>query len=649
MQESKPRILIVDDNEALHQDFQLVLAPKQKPRAAATAREKLFGQANPHAPIAPNYHLDSAFQGENALEMVLQSHQSGSPYAMAFIDMRMPPGWDGLETISRIHKADDDIQIVLCTAYSDYSWHEIQERIGATDRLLILKKPFDNAEVSQLAAGLCRKHVLAKHAATKAQELEHLVHERTAEITVLAKQKEQMQIEAMEQERRLIQKQKLESLGMLAGGVAHDVNNLLHVVRSYIELTNKHVGDDDVATRYLSQSCEVITEISAVVNRILDFSRRQPSDLKQINVADAIERARKLVEPLATQSNHDVETVVHLPTTGTYILCEPSLIEQTIVNLCINGCDAMTTPGRIKISACTVHLSENEICPDEELQPGEYLQLEVADQGTGMSEEVQNKIFDPFFTTKTEGRGTGLGLATIHGTVRRHHGRVDVQSKLGEGSTFRVLLPLQAIDHPADSQPTDSQPTDSPAIDSLTAQGDTNASKGQHEMKTDNQDSTTTEQKTIKILVADDAAPIREIAKLVLEGAGYRPIMASNGQQALDLATEHEDIAVLVLDVQMPLLDGHQVVQKLKAAGRNIPVIYCSGYDPYQYGSSEIVSAVTDAMRLDKPFSVDELLNSITKALNNNDSNDNHKNNTGTGNQAVVGTRVTAIDPTLVS
>jgi CheY-like chemotaxis protein len=151
------RILIIDDNRAIHEDFSKILGPVETPNSSLSAFEdELFGEVAP-VPVKEGFEISSAYQGQDALEMVLTGEKEGRPFAMAFVDVRMPPGWDGIETISRIWAASPNLQTVICTAYSDYSWEQIIERLGKNDRLLILRKPFDPVEVQQLACNLTEK------------------------------------------------------------------------------------------------------------------------------------------------------------------------------------------------------------------------------------------------------------------------------------------------------------------------------------------------------------------------------------------------------------------------------------------------------------------------------------------------------------
>jgi diguanylate cyclase (GGDEF)-like protein len=188
--DSKPRrILVVDDSDAIHSDFKKTLGGDRAPTEGfSNAKKALFGTGAENAPVGglPKFEMESALQGQDGLNKVVASIKDGKPFNVAFVDMRMPPGWDGVQTIQKLWQADPDLEVVICTAYSDYSWEEISKKLGLTDRLLILKKPFDPIEVSQLAASLSEKWVLKRHAQLKNAELERMVEQRTSELTHLA-------------------------------------------------------------------------------------------------------------------------------------------------------------------------------------------------------------------------------------------------------------------------------------------------------------------------------------------------------------------------------------------------------------------------------------------------------------------------------
>jgi len=212
------RILLIDDTPAIHDDFRTSLVDPEAAELAAADRA-LFGDETPA--VAPQFEIESAYQGQQAVEQLRTSLAVDRPYALAFVDMRMPPGWDGVETIERMWQVDPRLQVVICTAYSDYSWEQVLARLDAGDRLLVLKKPFDSIEVVQLATTLTAKWTMARRAALMTAELEQTVLERTSE---LLRANAALQAEIAERkllENQLVQAQKLESIGQLAAGISH--------------------------------------------------------------------------------------------------------------------------------------------------------------------------------------------------------------------------------------------------------------------------------------------------------------------------------------------------------------------------------------------------------------------------------------------
>src|ERR1051325_971229 len=249
------RILIVDDNQEINKDFKKVFhLHGNSDNALGEAEAVLFEEATIQKSNVPSYEIDSAFQGKEGLELVSQAVNENRPYAMAFVDVRMPPGWDGIETISRIWKVDSDLQVVICTAYSDYSWDDMLQKLGHSDRLAILKKPFDTVEVQQLALAFSEKWRLHQDARHKLDDLEKIVRERTMELTAantmllgeIAERKRSEQERQM-MEVQLRQAHKLEAVGQLAAGIAHEINTPI-----------QYVGDN---SRFVQDSFQTIQQI----------------------------------------------------------------------------------------------------------------------------------------------------------------------------------------------------------------------------------------------------------------------------------------------------------------------------------------------------------------------------------------------------
>ena len=237
------RILIVDDNVAIHDDFSKIIGlPRGRDNAIDQAAASLFGETESVVAESPGYELVSAYQGQEALACVEDALRVERPFALAFVDVRMPPGWDGVETVRRIWKIDSELQVVICTAYSDYSWSDMIRVLGETDRLLILKKPFDNVEVRQMASALTEKWQLSRDAGQTTEQLQRLVEERTDSL-LQANQKLTVEIAERKQlERQLARSQRLEAVGILAGGVAHEFNNLLQAIQGYTQLRHGRIA-----------------------------------------------------------------------------------------------------------------------------------------------------------------------------------------------------------------------------------------------------------------------------------------------------------------------------------------------------------------------------------------------------------------------
>jgi signal transduction histidine kinase len=397
------RILVVDDNRSIHEDFRKILQPDSEAQSLDEARASLFG-SEPLLKALVQFDLDYADQGQSALALVQLARLEGRPYAMAFVDMRMPPGWDGLETIEHLWAADPEIQTVICTAYTDHSWDDIIQRLGHDDRLLILQKPFSSIEVSQLAASLTRKWDLARQAK---QRLE------AAEAANIAK-------------------------SQFLANMSHEIRTPMNGIIGMSELLMRTTLDDK-QRRYLETLHKSGMALLQVINDILDISKIEAGKLNLEAIAFDVRRLVNDVMELFSgpAEAKGLKLIAVLPE---MLLPEyegdPVRIRQILTNL-IGNAIKFTTRGQI-----TLHITV-----DEDSLSTTTLCLQVQDTGIGIEPAVQEKLFMPFMqadgsTTRKYG-GTGLGLAIVKQLAQLMGGTVGIDSVLGQGSIVWCTIQLK--------------------------------------------------------------------------------------------------------------------------------------------------------------------------------------------------------------
>jgi signal transduction histidine kinase len=453
------RILLIDDLPLIHDDFRKILAVQAAQDRLNLLESRLFGVAQRER--EHGFELDCALQGAQGVAMATAALEAQRPYALAFVDMRMPPGWDGVETITRLWQADSALQVVLCTAYSDYSWDDVLDRLDGHERLLVLKKPFDAIEVRQLASTLVEKWNLMRQAAWKMDTLESAVRSRTEELSRANLRLQAEMDERKQLESRMVQTEKLASIGQLAAGVAHEINNPLGFLSSNFGMLEQYLRSVfDMLSVYESAEPGLEESAAALIRRAREQSQlaflREDIPVLIAESREGMERVGKIVQSLKDFSRADTEQKwewadLHrgIESTMTIIAsevrrvadvvreygelppveCVPSQLNQVVMNLLVNAVHATGAErGRIVIRTGAA---------------GGEAWFEVQDSGCGIPADVLPRIFDPFFTTKAVGKGTGLGLSLSYGIVQRHQGRIEVTTAPGEGSTFRVILPVR--------------------------------------------------------------------------------------------------------------------------------------------------------------------------------------------------------------
>jgi PAS domain S-box-containing protein len=380
----------------------------------------------------------------------------------------------------------------------------------------------------------------------------------------------------------LLQSQKLESLGVLAGGVAHDFNNLLGAMQGNVELA---MTEDSMASArpYLETLRGLMIKTSGLLRMMLAYSGRGQSAMRSLDLNQLVEDMTRLMTLFfSKKARISMELQRDLPA----MVGDPAQVQQVVMNLVLNACEALGEQnGVITLSTAREEVSQTAIetaYPGQALHPGPHVALEVADNGSGMTLEVMKKIFDPFFTTKFTGRG--LGLAAIHGIVRSHHGAILVSSEPGRGSRFKLLFPAAR------------GPAMAPAAEGPLPPGPAG------------QDGAGT------ILVVDDEEDMRSVVVTALTRAGFQTLQASDGRKALELFRRHpREIRLILMDLTMPNLDGEEACRELRRSGATVPVILCSGFN--QAEALERFEGLDLAGFLQKPFALGTLVQRVREAL----------------------------------
>ena len=682
------RLLIVDDNPSIHLDFRKILSPDSATKVVLNDLESaLFDEDKIDGQLG--FELDSAHQGQEGLAMVGKALAEGRPYAMAFVDVRMPPGWDGVETIARIWEVNPEIQIVVCTAYSDYSWEELRAKVGQPDNLVVLKKPFDNVEVQQLAHAMTKKWQLNRQAGFKLAELEELVrcrtkelrqaneslgmseerfskafhssplpsgilslpqrrfvdvNERLAEVTgnrrtdMIGRTPQELFMwekpeladrwfeNLMRQdlvqdqdgkirhqdgelrevlvslapvavggephvlllaqdvserallERQLRQSQKMEAIGQLAAGVAHDFNNILTVIQGHAGLMQQTLAATSPEIKSIEQIIKSSDRAATLIRQLLMFSRKQVMQFRYQDLNDTLSNAVKMLERLV---GAHVKIVFKPEDFLPAIHADTSMIEQIAMNLSVNARDAMPLGGTLNISTSLETIQRDPTPLDPEKRDGPFVCLTFSDTGTGMDTRILSRIFEPFFTTKAVGKGTGLGLSTVLGIVRQHQGWLEVESKPERGTSFKMYFP---------------------------------ASKQAGE-KVENIAEAKMQPGRETILVAEDEDALREIVVQVLAIQGYTVLSAASGHEALEVWNQAtRKIDLLVTDMVMPGgIMGGELAEQLTDLCPTLKVIYTSGYSPGMAGKD--ISLLEGRNFLPKPYSIGKLAQFVREVL----------------------------------
>jgi two-component system cell cycle sensor histidine kinase/response regulator CckA len=379
-------------------------------------------------------------------------------------------------------------------------------------------------------------------------------------------------------EGQLLQAQKMEAVGLLAGGVAHDFNNTLGVITGYGDLLQESLPEDDPARRYAEEIRKAAHRAATLTRQLLAFSRKQVIQPVVLDLNSVILDMDKMLRRLIGEN---IEIMIARDPSPARVKADPGQIEQILMNLAVNARDAMPQGGKIFINTADVQVDESYVRRHRYFKPGRYVTLTFSDTGHGMDQETRARIFEPFFTTKEIGKGTGLGLSTVYGIVKQNEGYIRVYSEPGKGCTFKIFLP---------------QVEENIQIPIAAPLPDTPA------------------RATGTILVVEDEPALRTLVRNCLESHGYTVLEAGDGNAAMLAADQHPSpIHLLLTDVIMPGMSGHELANQLLARRPEVKVVYMSGYAGDLIAQYGVLDPAT--VLLEKPFSLQALLSKVHQAL----------------------------------